>query len=327
MQCYTCQGIYCKKRSFLKNSAEKVSDKSFPCAICGKVYLKPANLLKHQKEIHENMTNLMKTLSGFTGKPKIPVPKEETRITTVHKPIENSKVANSSNQKVLSDDTQKLVHNQTQKMQIPQNHENIQNYQNNQNHHSTQNIQNQAPKETVTKTQENTQIHNISQNAQGQKDSQGLPSFACDLCDRSYKFEYNIKRHKLMDHDKVINYKCELCDFGHYERNKLKIHLRQKHEFDEDEIEQCVGRKRGRIDNAIKPKAKPVNAQVKPKLEPQDPVPKPKSVKAPKRTPLPSLDKIKYLANDIDPKDEDNVLSFLDGLESVPAFNKRGFVV
>lgn len=53
-----------KKSDKSEIKSETQQEKStFPCVLCGKVYLKNGNLLQHQRAIHGNMTNLVKTLS------------------------------------------------------------------------------------------------------------------------------------------------------------------------------------------------------------------------------------------------------------------------
>ena len=67
-------------------------------------------------------------------------------------------------------------------------------------------------------------------------------SFTCDICEKSYPWRINLKRHIQMIHERIIKFKCELCDYGNYEGRKVKIHLRQKHGLDEDDIIHFVRR-------------------------------------------------------------------------------------
>ena len=67
-------------------------------------------------------------------------------------------------------------------------------------------------------------------------------TFTCDICEKSYPYGVSLKRHMEMIHERIIKFKCELCDYGNYEVTKVKLHLRQKHEINKDEIMHLVRR-------------------------------------------------------------------------------------
>ena len=67
-------------------------------------------------------------------------------------------------------------------------------------------------------------------------------TFTCDICEKSYPYGVSLKRHMEMIHERIIKFKCELCDYGNYEVTKVKLHLRQKHEINKDDIMQLVRR-------------------------------------------------------------------------------------